>query len=299
MALNPQLRTAGVLLLLALLAGALAFWGTQRYLERAASEVESRWRSRFAPASVLVARRDLAAGAVVTGEDVARREVPSAFVPSGTLGDGESAAAVGRRLLHALRAGDPLTRSALQSEAQASLAARLRDGNRAVTVPVDEVSSQAGLVRPGDRVDLLLAEERLEGAERCVVVRSLLEALPVLATGQMQQATEPENGAAGGLRDYGYSTITLDVTPEQAQQLAVGLRVGELIPMLRGDDDRAPVRLGSLGTQRTGCRVPVPPPGVGAAMAAAPDAPVQGAALELMVGGRDSVERSRHWFPER
>lgn len=296
---NPQLRIAGVLLLLALLAGALAFWGTQRYLERAASEVESRWRNRFTPASVLVVRRDLEAGTVVAPDDVARREVPAAFVPSGTLGAGEAAAAVGRRLLYGLRAGDPLTRSALQSEAQASLAARLRDGNRAVTVPVDEVSSQAGLVRPGDRVDLLLAEERLEGAERCVVVRSLLESLPVLATGQMQQAIDPGNGSGVAPRDHGYSTITLDVTPEQAQQLAVGLRVGELIPMLRGDDDRAPVRLASLGTQRTGCRVPAPPAGIGAAPgAAAPDAAAPGAALELMIGGRDSVERSRHWFPE-
>jgi pilus assembly protein CpaB len=205
---------------------------------------------------------------------------------------------VGRRLLQDLRAGDPLTRAALQPDGQASLAARLRDGNRAVTVPVDEVSSQAGLVRPGDHVDLLLAEERLEGPERCVVVRSLLESLPVLATGQMQQPVDQDAGLAAGQRDISYSTITLDVTPEQAQQLAVGLRVGELIPMLRGEDDRAPVRLASMGTQRTRCRTADSPAGMGSATSGTAGPGASGTALELMVGGRDSVERSRHWLPE-
>lgn len=286
----PRLRMAGGLLLLAVLAGTLAFLGAQRYLERATLDVESRWRNRFAPASVVVARRDLQSGDVLTSDDIARRDIPASFVPSGTLRADDSAVALGRRLLQPLKAGDPLTRAALHSDAQASLAARLRDGNRAVTVPVDEVSSQAGLVRPGDRVDLLLAEERVEGAERCVVVRSLLESLPVLATGQMQQPAGAGAGLAVERRETSYSTITLDVTPEQAGQLAVGLRVGELIPMLRGQDDRAPVRLASMGEQRMGCRTatsPLPEPAV-----------APGSRLELMVGGRDAIERTRLWLPE-
>ncbi len=286
----PRLRMAAGLLLFALLAGSLAFLGAQRYLERATTDVESRWRSRFAPSNVLVAQRDLQAGDIVTADDLARRDMPTAFIPSGTLLADDSAMALGQRLLHPMKAGDPFTRALIQSDEQASLAARLRDGNRAVTVPVDEVSSQAGLVRPGDRVDLLLAEERVEGAERCVVVRSLLESLPVLATGQMQQPAGPDSGPAIDRRDHSYSTITLDVTPEQAGQLAVGLRVGELIPMLRGQDDRAPVGLQAMGTERTGCRTaesPGPQPVV-----------AQGSRLEMMVGGRDSVERTRVWLPE-
>lgn len=286
----PRLRMAGGLLLFAVLAGTLAFLGVQRYLERATGDVESRWRSRFAPSKVLVAGRDLDAGEVITADDIARRDMPTAFIPSGTLVVEESAAALGRRLLHPLKAGDPLTRAALQSEAQASLAARLRDGNRAVTVPVDEVSSQAGLVRPGDHVDLLLAEERVDGAERCVIVRSLLESLPVLATGQMQQPSGAGSGPSAERRDHSYSTITLDVTPEQARQLAVGLRVGELIPMLRGMDDRDPVRLASMGAERVGCRS-APPSQPEVAL-------TRGERLELMVGGRDAVERTRLWLPE-
>ena len=139
-------------------------------------------------------------------------------------------------------------------------------------------------------MDLLLAEERVEGGERCVVVRSLLESLPVLATGQMQQPAGPVSGLAPERREHSYSTITLDVTPEQAGQLAVGLRVGELIPMLRGQDDRAPVRLAAIGSERTGCRAASSP--------GTPVAAIPGSRLELMVGGRDSVEHTRVWLPE-
>ena len=176
------------------------------------------------------------------------------------------------------------------------------DRARAVTVPVDQVSSQAGLVRPGDRVDLMLAEERNEGAERCVVVRSLLESVLVLATGQSQRslpaAADPLGRitSAADAPDTDYSTITLDVTPEQAQQLAVGLRVGELIPMLRGEGDDSPTGLATLGTGRLGCR-PLPL----AEAALAPPSGVtrpSGSELELMVGGRDPVSRARHWFPD-
>jgi len=122
-------------------------------------------------------------------------------------------------LLLPLRAGDPIVESQIATINEAALATRLREGTRAVTVPVDEVSSQAGLVRPGDRVDLMLAEQLDEGADRCVRVKPLLESLTVLATGQVQ--ADPAEGAEAMLRRgfdaTAYSTITLDVTPEQAQ----------------------------------------------------------------------------------
>ena len=89
-----------------------------------------------------------------------------------------------------------------------------------------------------------------------MVVRSLLESVHVLATGK---ATRDIAAAAGGASssvdlEGSYSTITLDVTPEQAQQLAVGLRMGELIPMLRGAGDEAPTGLDALGDGRLACR---------------------------------------------
>ena len=302
MRFNPRFESPLWLLLLAVVAGAVAFWISQRYLLQNAVAIERKWQRRYTPVKVLVAARDLRPGRTLEAADLARREMPSIYVSSGTFMADESGRVEGNTLLQSLRAGDPLGASMLEGSSAPALAGRLRAGARAVTVPVDQVSSQAGLVRPGDRVDLMLAEERNEGAERCVVVRSLLESVLVLATGQSQRslpaAADPLGRitSAADAPDTDYSTITLDVTPEQAQQLAVGLRVGELIPMLRGEGDDSPTGLATLGTGRLGCR-PLPL----AEAALAPPSGVtrpSGSELELMVGGRDPVSRARHWFPD-
>ncbi len=289
MAFRMRFSTSWLLAMLALVAGLAAFWSTQRFLDENAAGVRRQWEQRYALRAVLVASRDLTPGQVLQAEDLARRQMPVGFLPSGTFSDTELGAAVGQRLATALRAGDPVGNAAIESRSPA-LAYRLPEGSRAVTVPVDEVSSQAGLVRPGDRVDLMLAEERVEGAERCVVVRSLLESVHVLATGKATRDVAAAAGASTLDLDGSYSTITLDVTPGQAQQLAVGLRMGELIPMLRGAGDEAPTGLDALGDGRLACR--------GAARDPAIVLPRR-LAIDVMVGGRQPSGFARHWVPDR
>ena len=277
--------------------GGVAFVGARTYLGDARETIERQWRSRYAGVPVAVAATDLPAGRVLAATDLLRREVPAAYLPSGAYAARDAAAAVGRQLLQPVRRGDPILRSLVSGDNVPTLAARLRSGTRAVTVPVDEVSSQAGLVRPGDKVDVLLAEEHQEGLERCVTVRPLLESLRVLATGRAQTELPP-GGSAAAIRaaasqgDGRYSTITLDVTPEQAQQLAVGLRVGELIPMLRAEGDLAPTRLSALGAGRVGCRAPATTRATPAAERAIRDS------VELVVGGDSTLSRSRLSVPE-
>lgn len=285
-----KISSTWLLAILAVAAGAAAFWSTQRFLDDNAAGVRRQWEARYTLRPVVVAARDLAAGQTVQQSDLARREMPAGFLPSGTFDAADAGRALGQRLAVALRAGDPVGESSLEARLPA-LSRRLPEGSRAVTVPVDQVSSQAGLVRPGDRVDLMLAEERLEGAERCVVVRSLLESVHVLATGQAtRDALRP--GELPQELDSTYSTITLDVTPEQAQQLAVGLRMGELIPMLRGADDDAPTGLDALGDGRLACRglVREEPPALRVAVRRLP--------VEVMVGGRQPAGFVRIWVSD-
>jgi pilus assembly protein CpaB len=295
MAFRFRISSTWWLAFLAVLAGLAAFWSTHRFLDANAASVRRQWEQRYALRPVLVAARDLTPGQVLQSSDLARREMPVGFLPSGTFADTDLESAVGKRLTLVLRAGDPVGEGAIEGPTPA-LAYRLPEGSRAVTVPVDEVSSQAGLVRPGDRVDLMLAEERPEGAERCVVVRSLLESVHVLATGKATRDVAAAAGATTGSVDLdgSYSTITLDVTPEQAQQLAVGLRMGELIPMLRGAGDDAPTGLAALGDGRLACRAV-------ARESAIPAAPNSSGrlAIDVMVGGRQPSGFFRHWVSAR
>jgi pilus assembly protein CpaB len=278
----------------ALLSGALAFYAAQRYLADTSAEVERAWQARYAPREVLVAARNLEAGRPLSVADLARRAVPSAFVPGGAFEPERLQDLVGKPLLLPLPAGDAVVESQLAGDNETALAARLREGARAVTVPVDEVSSQAGLVRPGDRVDLMLAEEIAEGNERCVRVRPLLEALSVLATGQVQG--DSTRGAEAllrrGIDTSNYSTITLDVTPEQAQQLALALRMGELIPLLRGDSDQSPIKLVERTAGHPTCTPTAPTATTPKSRLAS-----RGRDIELLVGGDAAAQRSRLRVP--
>jgi pilus assembly protein CpaB len=300
MKLPAWMNTSVLMLVVAVVFGVAAFIGAQRYLSQTRAEVEDKWRKRYQSIEVVVAAAELPAGRVLRIEDLAKREMPEAFLPTGRVTADEIEPLLGQQLLIALSPGDALSVAYLSGHGGQALASRLQDGTRAVTVPVDEVSSQAGLVRPGDRVDLLLAEEQTVDTERCVSVKPLLESLVVLATGQHQ--VDPSRGADQMLRSpaeslMSYSTMTLDVTPAQAQQLALALRVGDLIPMLRGQSDTAPVDLVPRSNSGNNCK-PKPLESTTAAVDK-PKPKRVGHSIELMVGGSTEPKRSEHWFPAK
>lgn len=293
------LNATVVTFIVALIFAGIAFVGAQRYLQQERSKIEVDWRERYRPTSVVVAAAALPAGKVLSVEDLAKREMPAAYLPGGTLLVDEIATVIGQQLVIPLAAGDALSMAHLSGHGGQALASRLLKGTRAVTVPVDEVSSQAGLVRPGDQVDLLLAEETSEGSVRCVTVKPLLESLTVLATGAHQ--VDPARGADELLQrraelGISYSTMTLDVTPEQAQQLALALRVGDLIPLLRGQGDATPVALKPRVSDSPACE---PVEQKKSATPTRAKVARAGRSVELWVGGDRELAKSQHWFADK
>lgn len=293
------LNATVVTFVVALIFAGIAFVGAQRYLQEERSKIEVDWRERYRPTPVVVAAAALPAGKVLSVEDLAKREMPAAYLPGGTLPVDEIATVIGQQLVIPLAAGDALSMAHLSGHGGQALASRLLNGTRAVTVPVDEVSSQAGLVRPGDQVDLLLAEETSEGSVRCVTVKPLLESLTVLATGAHQ--VDPARGADELLQrraelGISYSTMTLDVTPEQAQQLALALRVGDLIPLLRGQGDATPVALKPRVSDSPACE---PVEQKKSATPSRAKVPRAGRSVELWVGGDRELAKSQHWFADK
>lgn len=293
------LNATVVTFVVALIFAGIAFVGAQRYLQQERSKIEVDWRERYRPTPVVVAAAALPAGKVLSVEDLAKREMPAAYLPGGTLLVDEIATVIGQQLVIPLAAGDALSMAHLSGHGGQALASRLLNGTRAVTVPVDEVSSQAGLVRPGDQVDLLLAEETSEGSVRCVTVKPLLESLTVLATGAHQ--VDPARGADELLQrraelGISYSTMTLDVTPEQAQQLALALRVGDLIPLLRGQGDATPVALKPRVSDSPACE---PVEQKKSATPTRAKVARAGRSVELWVGGDRELAKSQHWFADK
>jgi pilus assembly protein CpaB len=240
-----------LLTVMALIVGSCAFLLARRYLHGQEVAVRAQLAGQYAARDVVVAAHDLPAGSVIEGAALARRAVPTRFLASDALDAGAAAAALGRRLARALRSGEAVTASALVADADQPLSSLVKPGLRALTISVDESSAAAGMLSPGDLVDLLLVTRGDDAASGAPAVRPLLQAVMVVATGQQLQRRRGAAGAGRGadesqLATGTYSTVTLHVRAEDAERILLAQRLGELAVLLRPESDTEPTALRRL-----------------------------------------------------
>lgn len=226
-------RTALVLLIAAAF-GLAAAWLSARHLDGRVADLELRGRQEMT--AVVVAKTDLPAGTRLSHELVAVRDMPRDWTHSAALTPEAFDRADGSVLAFPVRGGEALLWSQFEAPRPRTLAARLTPGRRAATVAVDEISSMSGLLAPGDAVDLLLTLSR-QGRTQSL---PLLQGVIVLATGAAIHAEDP----AGRMRDF--SSITLDLDPDEAAKLVAARAIGKLTAVLRAPGDRT-----ALPAQRT------------------------------------------------
>ena len=133
-----------------------------------------------------------------------------------------------------ISAGQPITNARIVHPGeQGFLAAALKPGMRAITVAVSETSGVAGLVFPGDRVDLLLTHEvknGSQGGETRHASETVLENIRILAIDQsLSHQTDQKNGAPQAVG----RSATIEVSPKQAEMVAVAGTLGALSLSLR------------------------------------------------------------------
>jgi pilus assembly protein CpaB len=202
--------------------------------------------------TILIAGRDLQAGALLKPDDLGTVQVPHDKMPDGA-GTDTSAnrrSLVGGMIRRRIAAGEVvLVRDLLRPGEHGFLAAVLSPGMRAVTIGVDAITGSAGLIWPGDHVDVLLTHELNEPGRpvgQRVAAETVLADVRVIAIDQqLVQGAAP--GAADG---KAATTVTLEVTPRQSEQVSVATRLGRLSLVVRAArssetelDDR---RLGSM-----------------------------------------------------
>jgi pilus assembly protein CpaB len=205
----------------------------------AASEVHERERSaarRLGPeVDVLVAARDLRAGARVGREALALRRVPARFVPPRALGS--FAGVVGARLAVPVRAGSYLEAGLFRGTEDGSGGGGVAPGRRAVTVEVAGGSALAGLAA-GARVDVLVSTETGAGGGHTVMALAGAELLGVgEAAGQAYGDGDGTEAPAGPT-----ALATLRVTLRQAIYLTAADNFAQEIRLLArppGDRSRA------------------------------------------------------------
>ncbi|MCC7282209.1 MAG: Flp pilus assembly protein CpaB [Acetobacteraceae bacterium] len=186
--------------------------------------------------SVLAAARPIAAGSLLKIEDLTTRAFAPGEAPDDALLDAEQVREElrGAMVRRPLSAGELLRPDdVLRPRDRGFLAAVLGRGMRAVSVGVDMVSGAAGLIWPGDRIDLILTQsfddEKVPIARR-VIGETVLADVRVIAVDQALA-----QGADGALTTEGrlVRTVTLEVNPDQAEKVAVAARLGRLALSVR------------------------------------------------------------------
>lgn len=184
---------------------------------------------------VLVAGKDLGVGMFVQPDGLRWQDWPDVATPESYLvrGRDDEAALVGAVVRRPLAEGQPVTlASVVKPGERGFLAAVLEPGMRAISVPIDETSGNAGLIFPGDRVDLILTQT-IEGtgdpAGARRVGETVLEDVRIIAMGHRLNADGGEDGGAG----QSIKTATLEASPTSVQKIALVTELGKLSLSLR------------------------------------------------------------------
>ncbi|MES2126992.1 MAG: Flp pilus assembly protein CpaB [Pseudomonadota bacterium] len=250
---------------------ALLVFGCAVLFGLAAVGLASRWllgQGGAAVAHVVVANADISLGQRLAADMFKLADWPAGNLPKGALTD--TAGLAGRVLKSSVLRGDPLTEAKLAPTGTlGGLSALISEGKRAITVRVNDVIGVAGFALPGNYVDIIVHMQK-DGAEQHIS-KIVLERILVLAVAQevARDDTKPRV----------VNAVTLEVTPEQAENLDLARSVGSLSLVLRNQVDPKPADTEGA-TKRSLLAEPAPPappaPKIVVAHAAAPAKPCVG-----------------------
>jgi pilus assembly protein CpaB len=187
-------------------------------------------------AHILVAARTVRGGTLLVPEDLTAREVAPSEIPEGAWTDSLDArsAVRGAMVRHLIEKDQPIRQAdVVRPGERGFLAAVLAPGARAATIAVDAVSGTAGLIWPGDRVDVLLTQklDETKTPGRRVSGETVLQNVRVIAVDQ--HMTEGEAPGSALTSNISQRTVTLEVSPKEAEKVSVAASLGRLALVIR------------------------------------------------------------------
>jgi len=231
-----------LILILAVITGLVAAGGIYMFL----SDMKKTYQINGDFVKVVVARQRIPAKAQITSQMFELKDIPAKYINERAAVDPKEV--LGKITRSEILPGEQILRDKLANDKDASegLSFLLQPGKRAVTIAVNEVSGIAGLVKPGDRVDVMGTFD-LQGAvgqEKTSITSLLIQNADVLS---IDQSTSPDAGnSQDGKKAAAAHTITLSVTPEQAQPLILCSEKGSIRLLLRPATDQENITLPSI-----------------------------------------------------
>ena len=212
---------------------------------------------------VVVAAVNMTMAEAVTSQHVRLVQWPKSAIPTGavrTLANAE-----GRVVRSAIMAGEPLLESRLAPELAGKggvMPMLVPEGQRGVSIKVDEAIRESGFILPNSRVDVLVSMTK-PGSTSERIAKVILQDVPILAAGQTVEMRDN--------KPITVTTVTLALTPDQTERLAVAQSEGRITLTTRNLRDNQVVR--TPGATQATLLSDVARPTVAAAASAAPVKP--------------------------
>lgn len=245
------------LLIIAIACGLLAAFLGWAYLKAK----ESQYKAAYQPAiqvmaSVVVPKEDIGKAQTLSRENVAAMEVPREYLPSNVILAEDWPRVENRMVVTPLQRGRPITWDAVESASVSRLSENVELGKRLKTVQINKINSFDGMLRPGDRIDLLGSfsakdvgvQEQPNYSDQ--VVMTVLENVEVLAAGREDAHGRKyeklyDRNSADGF-NMNFSTLSLMLTPAQVARVELAEKAGELVAVLRHPKDDSAEPLGQV-----------------------------------------------------
>jgi pilus assembly protein CpaB len=209
----------------ALMFGVLAAVSVSKYLSSAQAYTKNLNK-------IAVAKVAIPIGSKIVAEQITVVQFPKESTPDGAFDSPEKLA--GRVAVVNIAAREPITEARLAPEGTAAgLSAIIPEGYRAMTVKVDDAAGISGFIMPGTLVDVVVTIDPREGSgHQDPISKIVLQNIKVLANGQNIDKPKDEREANS------VKAVTLQVTPEQAEKLALASSEGKLQLMMRSQIDQ-------------------------------------------------------------
>ena len=218
--------------MMSIVLGALFAALVYRYLQDQRGQLEAARRAAGgATVEVLVANEEIPIGTLIESGKVRLAAWPSELVPEGALRNPDQV--VGRVARVTIEKHQPLVESRLVSPGAGLLPLLITEGMRGMSVKVDNVTGVSGFITPNSRVDVLVSGNPTEsGSEQRS--KMILQNVRVLATGTVIEQVDEKPKEV--------PTVTLLVTPEEAEKLTLASRQSAVRLALRNFSDQEIVK---------------------------------------------------------
>ena len=236
-----------IVLVISIAVGLLAAVLTRTYLVSKDAEVrrfKEEFHKRNPPIDVLCFKHDMPSGTRLSKTDLGIISVPSSGMRGQALTEADLDSALGRKLINGRKTKEILFWGDIEGgkPVAGGLAENVKKTMRAVSVNCSGAASVSGMVKPNDHVDVIAsfsfpkfgADGRTAIQE--LVTYTILQNVHVLATGK-ETANSP-GGRGNPFSAGSYSTVTLEVTPREAEMLVFAEQIkGRISLALRSPND--------------------------------------------------------------